>query len=147
VRLARQRHHMRFAVPWRIVGAYRQLHEEVQAALEQFSLTDSAHLPAGTLSHGRQRALELAMVLVNEPRVLLLDEPLAGVGHSELEAFAELVHDHCRGRTTILVEHNMDVVLSMAETIVVLAAGQVIAQGTPAEIQADKRVQDAYLGG
>jgi branched-chain amino acid transport system ATP-binding protein len=147
VRLARQRHHMQFAVPWRIVSQYRTLHQEVMTALEHFSLSDVANLPAGTLSHGRQRALELAMVLVNEPRVLLLDEPLAGVGHSELEAFAALVRDHCKGRTTILVEHNMDVVLAIADSIVVLAAGQVIAQGSPAEVQADAGVKDAYLGG
>ncbi|HAJ21605.1 MAG TPA: ABC transporter ATP-binding protein [Rhodospirillaceae bacterium] len=147
VRFARQRHHMPFAVPWQIIDRYRLLHQEVERTLERFALLDVAHLPAGTLSHGRQRALELAMVLVNEPRVLLLDEPLAGVGHSELDAFTELVREQCRGRTTILVEHNMDVVLSMADIVVVLAAGQVIAQGTPAEIRQDARVQDAYLGG
>jgi branched-chain amino acid transport system ATP-binding protein len=146
LQVARQRMHMRVAVPWRRLASFKEVRAESLAALDRFSLNDVADAPAGSLSHGRQRALELAIVLVNDPRVLLLDEPLAGVGHSELEQFAALVADVCNRHTTVLVEHNMDVVMSMADDVVVLVGGEVLARGTPDQIRADARVRDAYLG-
>jgi len=146
LQVARQRKHMRMAVPWRTLASYQAVREDSAAALDRFSLTDVAGAPAGSLSHGRQRALELAIVLVNEPRVLLLDEPLAGVGHSELDRFAALVADACRSHTTILVEHNMEMVMAMADDVVALVGGEVLARGTPAEIQSNARVREAYLG-
>lgn len=146
VQVARMRAHMKMAVPWRRLAAYKGVRADAMAALERFGLADVADVAAGTLSHGRQRALELAIVLVNEPRVLLLDEPLAGVGRAELDRFAALVHEVSARQTTILVEHNMDVVMAMARDIVVLVGGQVLARGGPDAIQSDPKVRDAYLG-
>ena len=85
VQVARMRAHMKVAVPWRTIASFPEVGREALATIDRFGLSDVADVPAGTLSHGRQRALELAIVLVNEPRVLLLDEPLAGVGRAELD--------------------------------------------------------------
>lgn len=146
IQVARMRAHMKVAVPWRTLSSFPAVEREARATLERFGLTDVGNVPAGTLSHGRQRALELAIVLVNEPRVLLLDEPLAGVGRAELDHFAGLVREVSARQTTILVEHNMDVLMSMARDIVVLVGGQVLARGGPEAIQSDPKVRDAYLG-
>lgn len=131
---------------WRRVESRPRLRDLTQAHLEQFGLADCADTPAGDLSHGRQRAIELALSLAGEPTVLLLDEPLAGIGHGELEPFLELIAQTVRGRTTVLVEHNMDAVMSLADEIVCLVAGSVLARGTPAAVRADARVRQAYLG-
>ncbi|MGX1309571.1 branched-chain amino acid transport system ATP-binding protein [Amorphus suaedae] len=146
VQVARMRAHMKVAVPWRTIASFPEVGREALATIDRFGLSDVADVPAGTLSHGRQRALELAIVLVNEPRVLLLDEPLAGVGRAELDHFAGLVREVSARQTTIVVEHNMDVLMEMARDIVVLVGGQVLARGTPEAIQSDPKVRDAYLG-
>ncbi|MBI2770948.1 MAG: ABC transporter ATP-binding protein [Burkholderiales bacterium] len=101
---------------------------------------------AGTISHGEQRQLEIAMTLATEPRVVLLDEPLAGMGTAEAERMVALLQRIKPGHAILLVEHDMDAVFALADRLTVMVNGQVIASGTPAEIRADATVQAAYLG-
>ncbi|UUX49309.1 ABC transporter ATP-binding protein [Nisaea acidiphila] len=120
--------------------------EEVQAVLERVGLTDRVDQIAGTLSYGHQRLLEIAMGVAQNPRLLILDEPTQGLAESEIEGFKKLI-DRLKADTTILlIEHNMDVVMSLADAITVLETGRVLASGAPEQIQTDPRVQDAYLG-
>ena len=143
---ARQRKHLKVALPWQLVHRMAGSRRDAMEVLDRFGLADLADAQAATLSHGKQRALELAIVVVNDPQLLLLDEPLAGVGHSEMTEFAALIGEATEGRTVILVEHNMDMVMGISDQIVVLLGGAVLARGTPAEIRTDPRVRDAYLG-
>jgi len=119
------------------------------AALEQLGLSGIADTPAGLLSHGDQRLLEVAMAMAQQPRLLLLDEPTQGLSVEETaQAVETLAHFLKASRITVLlVEHDMEVVFRLAQKITVLHRGGVIADGTPDEVKADQRVQDAYLGG
>ncbi|MBY8977854.1 ABC transporter ATP-binding protein [Rhodobacteraceae bacterium NNCM2] len=118
----------------------------VHAALDRVGLTERADQIAGDLSYGHQRLLEIAMGVAQAPRLLILDEPTQGLAESEIEGFNTIINS-LRGEATILlIEHNMDVVMALADRITVLDAGAVLASGTPAEIQADAAVQAAYLG-
>lgn len=116
--------------------------------LAEVGLADRADVPAGSLAHGEQRKVEIAMVLATDPTVLLLDEPLAGVGSGDVEALAELIarigreHD----RTVLLVEHHMDVVLALVDHVAVLDHGVLLAYDTPRAVMANPLVQNAYLG-
>jgi branched-chain amino acid transport system ATP-binding protein len=101
---------------------------------------------AGTISHGEQRQLEIAMTLATEPQVLLLDEPLAGMGTAEAERMVVLLQSIKKDHGILLVEHDMDAVFTLADQLTVMVNGQVIASGTPAQIRADAGVQAAYLG-
>ena len=101
---------------------------------------------AGTISHGEQRQLEIAMTLATQPQVLLLDEPLAGMGVAEAERMVELLLKLKQEHSMMLVEHDMDAVFTLADQLTVMVNGQVIASGTPAAIRADANVQAAYLG-
>ena len=134
VRFARQRKHLKVALPWQLAHRMSQTRHDAMAVLDRFGLADLAQTQAANLSHGKQRALELAIVVVNEPESLLLDEPLAGVGHSEMEEFSALVGEAIQGRTAILVEHNMDMVMGISDQIVVLLGGEVLAKGTPSDM-------------
>jgi branched-chain amino acid transport system ATP-binding protein len=98
------------------------------------------------MSHGEQRQLEIAMTLATEPQVLLLDEPLAGMGVAEAERMVELLLKLKKNHAMMLVEHDMDAVFALADHLTVMVNGQVIATGTPAEIRANAGVQAAYLG-
>jgi len=98
------------------------------------------------LSHGDKRRLEIGMALALEPRVLLLDEPMAGLTEGEVEEISELVVDIAERHTILLVEHKMDVVMELSDRISVLHQGRIIADGTVSEIRADQRVQEVYLG-
>jgi len=131
---------------WRSADSDRSLRPAVEALAEQYGLAAVGKRQAATLSHGEQRLLELALSLVNDPPVLLLDEPLAGVGHAELASFIEHISRACSGRTVVLVEHNMDAVMALADHIVCLAAGAVLAQGSPEAVRNDPAVRSAYLG-
>lgn len=119
---------------------------DVLAVLDRVGLRDRADQTAGTLSYGHQRLLEIAMGVAQNPRLLILDEPTQGLAESEIAGFKELI-GRLRAETTILlIEHNMDVVMSLADAITVLETGRVLASGTPEEVRADARVQHAYLG-
>jgi len=122
------------------------LNQAALAALDQVGLAPRQAARAATLSHGEKRQLELAMALASRPRIMLLDEPLAGAGPEEtsrLVALLDTLRTHC---AIVLVEHDMDAVFQLADDITVLAFGHVIAHGTPAQIQADAFVRTAYLG-
>jgi branched-chain amino acid transport system ATP-binding protein len=117
-----------------------------ERALELSGLQNRKSSSAGTLSHGEQRQLEIAMTLATEPQVLLLDEPLAGMGALEAERMVALLQSIKKDHGILLVEHDMDAVFTLADQLTVMVNGQVIASGTPAQIRADAGVQAAYLG-
>ncbi len=140
---ARSGSSFRFFAP---VAAERALNDAAMAALEEAGLARRAAMRASALSHGEHRRLELAMALATEPRVLLLDEPLAGTGGEEAEGFVARLRA-LKGRYGILlVEHDMDAVFALADRISVLVYGEIVASGPPEAIRRDARVRAAYLG-
>jgi len=122
------------------------LNREAMAALEQVGLVDRATVPAGALSHGERRQLELAIALAQRPRLLLLDEPLAGAGPEETERLIGLLRWLKTQYGILLVEHDMQAVFALADTISVLVYGRIVASGRPEAIRADPAVRAAYLG-
>lgn len=118
----------------------------VMGALERVGLQDRAKMLAGNLAYGHQRLLEVAMGLALKPRLLILDEPTQGLSDGEIEGFIALVRDIARDGTVLLIEHNMPVVMALAERITVMNCGRILAEGTPDDIRGDKAVQQAYLG-
>ncbi len=133
---------------WRFYKHFRQYEERAWEILSQVGLTEQAHLAARVLPHGSQRKLELAILLAPDPELLLLDEPTAGMAREEIPILMEVInHIRAQGNKTImLVEHKMDLVMNVSDWITVMHQGQVLAEGTPAEIAANKAVQSAYLG-
>ena len=131
---------------WRSDKQTRRFEAEATRLLEETNLADAAGTPAGALAYGRKRALELAVALAVRPRLLLLDEPTAGMGAEDIEGTVALVRRVAEGRTVVLVEHNMSVVKSLADRVTVLQQGQIIAEGPYDEVRADPRVITAYLG-
>ena len=127
-------------------AAFADTNARAQQAIELAGLAGRKGAIAGTISHGEQRQLEIAMTLATEPKVLLLDEPLAGMGTAEAESMVTLLQRIKPGHAIMLVEHDMDAVFALADQLTVMVNGQVIATGTPAEIRADANVQAAYLG-
>lgn len=134
---------------FRFWGKARQdpkLREPARAALQRVGLVDRATVVAGELAHGEQRQLELAMAIATEPALLLLDEPMAGMGTEESARMVELLQE-LKGKVAILlVEHDMDAVFALADRITVLVRGRAIATGTPQQIRDDEQVRQAYLG-
>ena len=131
---------------WRPAARETALFERAQALLDRVGLRERADVPAGALAHGEQRQLEVALALASQPRLLLLDEPMAGMGPDESERMLQLIAS-LKGRVTIvLVEHDMDAVFRLADRISVLVYGRVLATGTPADIRANPDVREAYLG-
>ena len=118
----------------------------IERAIELSGLKNRVKNIAGTISHGEQRQLEIAMTLATEPQVILLDEPLAGMGAVEAERMVALLLTIKKDHAILLVEHDVDAVFALADKLTVMVNGQVIASGTPAEIRADSDVQAAYLG-
>lgn len=114
--------------------------------LAAIGLADRASHRAGEMAYGHQRLLEVAMGLALKPSVLILDEPTQGLSDSEIDSFCLLVKDIARAATVLLIEHNMDVVMRLADRITVLNRGLRLAEGTPAEIRDNAEVQAAYLG-
>jgi branched-chain amino acid transport system ATP-binding protein len=122
------------------------LNAPARAALAQVGLAERADAPAGELSHGEKRALELAIALAMQPKLLLLDEPMAGTGHDETERLVAALRG-LKGRfPMVLVEHDMTAVFALADRISVLIYGRILASGTPDEVRADPQVITAYLG-
>ncbi|MEQ1954534.1 ABC transporter ATP-binding protein [Mesorhizobium sp. CN2-181] len=122
------------------------LRDGVIAALSATGLAGRAGEIAGSLSYGHQRLLEVAMGLALKPRLLILDEPTQGLSDGEIEDFVALVREVSRAATVLIIEHNMPVVMALADRITVLDAGKVLAEGAPDDIRADAAVQAAYLG-
>ena len=120
--------------------------DRAEHAMELLGLAAKRNRVAATLSHGDQKLLDIALALVLDPRVLLLDEPTAGMGVEDVERTIELIRGIRAGRTVVLVEHNMNVVASLADRVTVLQHGKVLAEGPYAEIRHDPRVITAYLG-
>ena len=140
---AHQGHSFRF---WRPADRDARLREPAHAALAEVGLASRAGMPASTLSHGERRALELAMVLASGPRLLLLDEPTAGMGPAEAAEIVRLL-GRLKGRLAIvLVEHDMDAVFALADRITVMVYGRAVATGAPQAIRCDPEVRRAYLG-
>jgi branched-chain amino acid transport system ATP-binding protein len=129
-----------------LASGFADINERAQHALELAGLTPRRNSIAGTISHGEQRQLEIAMTLATGPRVLLLDEPLAGMGSAEAERMVALLRKIKPDHAIMLVEHDMDAVFALADQLTVMVNGQVIASGKPADIRADANVQAAYLG-
>ncbi|MBR0683121.1 ABC transporter ATP-binding protein [Roseomonas eburnea] len=131
---------------FRPAATERALNETAMQALAEVGLADRAGVPAGALSHGEKRALELAIALATQPRLLLLDEPLAGAGPEETERLVALLTRLKSAYTILLVEHDMQAVFALADRVSVLVYGRVIATGSVAEIRSSAKVRAAYLG-
>ena len=140
---ARAGHSFRF---WRRARGDPRLREPARAVLEELALADRAEVPAGDLAHGEQRQLEIAMAIATRPKLLLLDEPTAGLGTADSRRMTDYLRRLKARYTMVLVEHDMDTVFALADRITVLVYGRAIASGTPEEIRADAAVQKAYLG-
>jgi branched-chain amino acid transport system ATP-binding protein len=136
-------HSFRF---WRPARGEAALREPARAALARVGLGERADVPAGTLAHGEQRQLEIAMTLATAPRVLLLDEPLAGMGAEESARMVALIRSLRAQHAILLVEHDMDAVFAVADVLTVMVNGAVLASGAPAQVRANPEVQQAYLG-
>jgi branched-chain amino acid transport system ATP-binding protein len=134
---------MRFV---RRAGRYREVNQAAQRALDVCELRSRMDTVASALSHGERRQLEVAMTLATSPRILLLDEPLAGMGGEESARMVELLRKLVPDHAMLLVEHDMDAVFSLANTLTVMVDGNVLASGTPAQVRANAAVQNAYLG-
>lgn len=133
---------------WKAMARETEIRELAVDRLNDVGLADQLHTAAGQLSRGDKRRLELAMCLVQEPQLLLLDEPTAGMSRADTNTTIDLMKEIAgRGVTMVVIEHDMHVVFSLAEKISVLAQGTVIAEDLPDRIKGDPRVQDAYLGG
>lgn len=146
LRLAAQPRRFRWQPFWRSVATWPDLTEQARRVAAEVGLDAELDLPVAVLSHGKQRAVELGLALMTEPRVLLLDEPLAGVGQAEIEASMTLLDRVRRGRSVLLVEHNMDAVMRIADEIVVMIAGEVLMRGAPDAVCRDPEVRRLYLG-
>ncbi|MBM2290846.1 ABC transporter ATP-binding protein [Sulfitobacter pseudonitzschiae] len=131
---------------WSMVGRSRDLTEGAEQILEQINLTNRRDLPAGTLSYAEQRALEIGITIAGGADVIMLDEPTAGMSHSETDYIVELIRTVTEGKTLIMVEHDMGVVFGLADRISVLVYGELIATGRPEDVRGDPKVQEAYLG-
>jgi branched-chain amino acid transport system ATP-binding protein len=136
-------HSFRF---WRAARSEPELRDPARAALARVGLSERAGGPASALSHGEHRLLELAMALAGSPRMLLLDEPMAGLGPEESARMVAMLRALKNELTILLVEHDMEAVFALADRITVLVYGRVIASGAPADIRANAAVRDAYLG-
>ena len=146
LRLAAQAHRYRLQPFWRPVARFAGIRDDAERVLAEIGLESAGDVSADNLSHGDQRALELGLTLLSDPKVLLLDEPLAGVGHQDVGKAVERIRRVARDRTVLLIEHNMDVVMEISDQIVVMLAGQILASGTPQAVKGDPRVRAAYLG-
>jgi branched-chain amino acid transport system ATP-binding protein len=133
--------------PFWISGHFdKQFREHLDSILELTGLAVHRDEIAGTLPYGLQRSLELGVTLLPDPKILLLDEPLAGIGHHEIHGALALIRKAAQGRTVLLIEHNMDAVMSLSHEIVVMSNGSVLACGAPEDIRRNATVKSIYLG-
>jgi branched-chain amino acid transport system ATP-binding protein len=146
LRIAVMRRHGLQNTLWRFMSSYANVREDTDRLLEQVRLQSRRDAIAGELSYSEQRSMEIAMALASEPKVILLDEPMAGMSHEETDYAIDLIKSATQGRSLLIVEHDMDAVFSLCDRISVLVYGQVIATGTPEEIRNNQKVKEAYLG-
>jgi branched-chain amino acid transport system ATP-binding protein len=133
---------------WAPAARFHKYEEKARIALRQVGLEDKPLLPASALPHGDKRKLELAILLAADPQILLLDEPTAGMASDQVPMLMEIIGGirQSTGKTIMLVEHNMGIVMNVSDRITVMHQGRVLAEGAPAEIRANPEVQSAYLG-
>ena len=146
VRIALQRRRGDSFDFWRSEKVLRSLDGEALGLIEEVGLADFASLEAAGLSYGRKRALEIATTLALDPEMMLLDEPMAGMGREDIDRISALIKRVSAKRTILMVEHNLSVVASLSDRITVLARGQVLAEGDYATVSKDPRVIEAYIG-
>ena len=146
IRLAVMRPHGLQFNFWKRIDRNARIREQTEALLERVRLTARANTLAGEMAYSEQRSLEIAMTLASDPKLILLDEPMAGMSQEETQYTAELIREVTQGRALMIVEHDMDVVFALSDRISVMVYGQVIATGTPDEIRRDPKVREAYLG-
>jgi len=127
-------------------GSNAAINERTEAIAEELGLSEVGHMPVSALSYGQQRALEIGITLSTDPELILLDEPTAGMTREETAQAIRMIDRVTAGRTLIIIEHDMDVVFSLADTISVLHYGKILVSDTPDQIRNDQRVKDAYLG-
>ena len=131
---------------WRSKRVLDALNDRAMALLEDVGLTEFADIAAVEMPYGRKRALEIATTLALDPEMMLLDEPMAGMGHEDIEKVVALIRRVSVNRTVLMVEHNLNVVANLSDTITVLTRGQILAEGDYATVSANKDVQQAYMG-
>jgi len=131
---------------WRSLSALDRLDAKAIELLERVGLSDARYALAADLSYGRKRALEIATTLALDPKVLLLDEPMAGMGHEDVHTIAALITDVAKDRAVLMVEHNLKVVADIAHHVTVLQRGEILASGNYATVSQDERVRTAYMG-
>jgi len=131
---------------WHLLGRQGELNDSAMHVLDQIGLKDKAKLPAGELAYAQQRALELGIAIASGADIIMLDEPVAGMSHSEAENAVELIRRVTEGKTLVMVEHDMNIVFDVADRISVLVYGEIIATDVPSRIRANPKVQEAYLG-
>ena len=124
----------------------KDIQDQTEKVLKQIGLLDSRDMVAGLLSYGQQRALEIGLTIATEPELILLDEPTAGMSTEETREAVKLIERVTQGKTLVIVEHDMEVVFSLADRITVICYGEVLASGPPDEIRQNQKVKDAYLG-
>jgi branched-chain amino acid transport system ATP-binding protein len=131
---------------WRPSSSLSALDERAMELIEAVNLSAYADLMASELSYGRKRALEIATTLALDPAMLLLDEPMAGMGHEDIGRIADLIRRVAKNRTVLMVEHNLNVVADLCDRVTVLARGEILSDGSYAAVSADPRVREAYMG-
>ncbi len=131
---------------FRKVDKMLDLTRETDEVLKRINLQGERNLPAGALSYGKHRSLEISLALATDPDLVMLDEPTAGMSRDETHNAVELIRRLTEGKTAVIIEHDMDVVFSLADRITVLHYGQILATGPPREIRQNQAVKDAYLG-
>ena len=146
VRIALQRPSGLATQFWRSSAVLSRLDERALELIEAVNLSAYAHLPAVELPYGRKRALEIATTLALDPAMLLLDEPMAGMGHEDIGRISDLIRRIAESRTVLMVEHNLHVVEDLCDRVTVLARGEILADGSYDEVSADPRVREAYMG-
>lgn len=139
------KHHVRYNF-LKNITKWTKVTDETFGLLEEIGLLDKKDIPAGFLSYGEQRELEVGLTIASDPELILLDEPTAGMSMDETRQAIKLIDRVTRGKTLVIIEHDMEVIFSLADVITVMQYGKVVTTGSPEEIRKDQRVKEAYLG-